>query len=133
MKKLLALGAIALMLSGCSAGPKSMEASGSAATYPSTYRSVEELRDAFVRAGGSCDHWEQDNVVKAAAESGRCSESNVLSIYTSKAEVDRAVQLFKSLGSIDAKLLVGENWIINDPAVGDLPEEFGGTFVTTSE
>lgn len=111
---------VALTLTGC------------ANTYPTEYRSVEELRDAFVKAGGECENWEQTNKVRLATESGTCSTSNVLSIYSSRNAVDEAVQVFKSLGAGGQSLLIGENWIINDPNVRNLDPAIGGTFLTTS-
>lgn len=99
-------------------------------SYPDTYRSVEELKDAFVKAGGTCDNWNQSNQVVLANESGTCSDQNVLSIYASESAVDEALEAYKSLGSTDSTLLIGENWIINDPSVKDLDPAIGGTFFT---
>jgi len=99
--------------------------------YPDTYRSVEELRDAFVQAGGDCPNWEQSNQVKLAAESGTCSSTNVLSIYTSSASKDEVIATLKSLGMEGLSLLAGDNWIINDPEVKNLDTAIGGVLVTS--
>jgi len=123
MKKLIAIAAVVLLVTGC--------ASQSEPEYPSSYRSVEELKEAFVKAGGECPDWEQTNQVKLAAESGTCSESNVLSIYSSEAVRDEALAAYKSIALGDSTLLVGENWIINDKRVKELDSAIGGTFVTT--
>ncbi len=129
MKKLgIALIGACLLLAGCSASPSAPETS--AASYPATFRSVEELRDAFVAAGGDCPAWQQTNQIPLAAESGTCSDSNVLSIYSSTADRDELVRGYKSIATSDSAILVGENWVINDKSVRDLDPALGGTLVT---
>lgn len=125
MKKVvIACAAAVLALAGCtSAGDTA------ANEYQDSYRSVEDLRDAFVAAGGDCPEWEQTNQIKAAAESGTCSSSNVLSIYSSDATRDGAVEILKAI-SDNINLLVGENWVINDDSVQDLDPALGGTLVS---
>lgn len=115
------------MLSGCSS---TAEGEQLGPDFPDTYQSVEELKDAFVAAGGDCPEWEQSNHVKAAAESGTCSASNVLSIYTSQSATEDALAIYKSIAQPGATLLVGENWIINDPSAQDFATALGGTFVS---
>ncbi len=123
MKKLIIASVIgAIALSGCAQNTHA---------YPDTYRSVEELRDAFVQAGGDCPNWEQSNQVKLAAESGTCSSTNVLSIYTSSASKDEVIATLKSLGMEGLSLLAGDNWIINDPEVKNLDTAIGGVLVTS--
>lgn len=125
MRKLgIALIGVCTLLVGCSAAP------AATASYPATFRSVEELRDAFVRAGGDCPDWKQTNQIPLAAESGTCSDSNVLSIYSSTADRDKLVTRYKEIASEDSVILVGENWVINDKAVRDLDPTLGGTLVT---
>lgn len=103
--------------------------------YPETYSSVEELRDAFVKAGGECPEWEQRNQVSLSAESGECSSQTVLSIYSSESDRDQVVNTQKELHKMvdmgGMHLLVGANWIINDPNVKDLDRAIGGIFITT--
>lgn len=128
--KYLAIAAIGLMaLTGCE---QSVEDSPEDApeAYPATYSSVEELRDAFVQAGGICPEWEQKNHVKLAAESGTCSDSNVMSVYISEAQKDEAVNTLMSITESKTSLLVGENWIINDKQIDSIDREIGGVFVT---
>lgn len=121
-------GAALVALSACSQVAPELEPE--AATYPETFRSVEELRDAFVEAGGECPSWEQSNHIPAAAESGTCSDSNVLSIYTSKDSTEAAFDNYKTIAQPGASLLVGENWIINDEVVKDLDPALGGVLFT---
>lgn len=129
MKKLgVAVIGACLLLAGCSSAPAPSETT--AVSYPATYRSVEDLRDAFVSAGGDCPAWEQTNQIPLAAESGTCSSSNVLSIYSSTADRDELVRGYKSIATNDSVILVGENWVINDKSVRDLDPALGGTIVT---
>lgn len=130
MKRLLAASITALLLTGCAATSEPDAPAQEAASYPETYRSVVELKDAFVQAGGDCPSWEQTNQVKTASESGTCSPTNVLSIYTSEAEKEDALELFKSIAQPGAALLVGKNWIINDKSVKEIDPAIGGTFFT---
>ena len=114
-----------MLLTGCGA-TAAPTAAPTQDTYPATFKTVEDLRDAFVRAGGECPEWEQSNHIPLAAESGTCSDSNVLSIYTSQKDRDELVDGFKSIALEGSTILVGENWIINDPSVRDLDPALGG-------
>ncbi len=129
MKKLgvTAIAAV-LVLAGCSSSPTPQPTSDAA--YPAKFRTVEELRDAFVRAGGSCPNWQQTNQIPLAAESGTCSSSNVLSIYSSTADRDELVRGYKSIAMEDSVIMVGENWVINDKQVRSLDPALGGTIVS---
>lgn len=123
-KTAVALVFLAFLATGCTQGH----------SYPDTYRSVEELRDAFVEAGGDCPEWDQTNAVTASSESGTCSTTTVLSIYSSTSDRDVVVDNIRAMAEVigGANLLVGENWIINDPNVADLDPEMGGTLFTKS-
>lgn len=94
-----------------------------------TYSTVNDLRDAFVAAGGACPDWRQTNRVTLAAQSGDCSDSTVLSIYSSEADRDQVVENLKSFG-MGVHLLVGENWIVNVEGPEEYADELGGTVVT---
>ncbi|MEB4614002.1 hypothetical protein [Leucobacter sp. M11] len=125
MKKLALALVLALTLSGCAS-----VATTEASEYPATFRSVEELKEAFVSAGGACPDWHQSDLVKLAAQSGTCSEVNVLSIFSSKSSQDEMISSLKTLLD-NVSLLVGENWVINDPSVGELDPGLGGVLVTS--
>lgn len=114
-----------LLLSGCS-----MNTAQSRDIVETSYRSVVELRDAFISAGGSCESWVQKNQVTLAAESGTCNDSNVLSIYTSESVKDEALNMFKEIAADGTTLVVGPNWIVNDPSARDLDSSIGGVLVT---
>ena len=134
MKRLLlAAGIVILLLSGCSSAAPSERDAKSTPT-PSqepadTYATVTDLRDAFVAAGGACPDWRQTDRVKLAAQSGDCSDSTVLSIYSSETDRDQIVENLKSFG-MGVHLLVGENWIVNVEAPERYADALGGTVVT---
>lgn len=128
---------LALFLGGCSAAP--VAAPTTAAPTPpangGTYGSVQELKDAFVAAGGICESWDQSNHVTKAAESGSCSDQNVMSTFLSKEEITSLIASNKALNKelnlkSDTVWLTGENWIINDPTAAQLRGKLGGVLVT---
>ncbi|MGK3708925.1 hypothetical protein [Arthrobacter sp. IK3] len=132
--------ASSLVLTGCgsSADTTSGQAPEPSETAPpangGTYATVEELKDAFVEAGGSCPEFSQNNGVTLAAESADCSGSVVLSTFLSSSSIDQLIQNNKEMfADIDIELnswLVGENWVINAPDAEDLREKLGGTVVS---
>lgn len=131
----------ALALTGC--GGSSADTTSGPAPEPfetappangGTYPTVEELKDAFVAAGGSCPSFNEDNAVTLAAQSADCSGSVVLSTFLSSSTIDELIQNNKEIfADIDIDLdpwLVGENWVINAPDVDELREKLGGTIVS---
>lgn len=123
-KKLLAtLVATSLLFTGC--GPDKTGGS---------YDDVEALRDAFVKAGGSCDDWNLSNKVNGAAQSGECGTDTVLSTYlTHDAVQDRIAETKESIfGEMGGEWLTGENWVINTDDVRGIQKKMGGTIVSFS-
>ncbi len=114
---------VILLLAGCAAATPAADGG--------SYGSVEDLRDAYVAAGGDCDGWSQDNQVTLAAESGVCDSNTVLSTYTSQDAKEEIVATVKAVGDVIGgySLLVGVNWIINSPDAKDAREVLGGTLV----
>ena len=98
-----------------------------------TYSTVVQFKDAFVSAGGSCPAWNQTDKVAAAAQSGDCSGSSVLSIYTSPERAQQAAQdlkkSFQDNGITGGTLLVGGNWILNSPDATTVQGQLGGMVV----
>lgn len=123
----LALLAVAgLALTGCDGQP------------PATYDGAEALRDAYVKAGGTCDNWAQENKIGGAAQSGSCDSSVVVSTYLTKDAVQQRVADTKDswVGQLGGSWLVGENWIINPGKGVDveaLRSKLGGTVVAFGE
>ena len=121
-KKLLAtLAATTILMTGC--GPD--ESGGS-------YSDIEALRDAYMRAGGECENWEETNNVLGAAQSGDCGMHTVISIYLNHDAVqDRIAETKESIfAEATDDWLTGENWIINGNDPDRLREEMGGQIVS---
>ena len=91
------------------------------------FKSVEDLRSAFVDAGGSCDQWDQNDRIDAAEESGDCDDSTVLSTYPDRASAQSAADDLMEATPILDEVLIGDNWIVNtDQNLRSLKEEMGG-------
>ncbi|MDK9342142.1 hypothetical protein [Propionibacterium freudenreichii] len=118
-----------LLLAACGSNNSSTQATPSP-TPKSTYDTVVELRDAAMSAGYPCPAWTSDNKVQNAAQSGRCSDKDVFSIYLTSDAVQQTVTAQKRLGA-GIHVLVGQNWIINAPAANlpTLKTALGGTIV----
>ena len=133
---LMAVGSV--VLAGC--GGAAAEPAPAETTAPpasgGSYGSIEELKDAFVAAGGECADFIQSNQVKLAAEAGSCSTNSVISTYLSSSDISKLIQnnkdLYEELGSSleRSPWLVGENWVINAPEVVEVREHLGGTLVS---
>jgi hypothetical protein len=145
----LLLSAFLLVLMSCGSGENSSSSSDGDA-IPTTvvmekrFESVLEMRDSYIEIGGSCADWEQSNQVKLALESGECNESNVMSIYSSRAVADEQNRAFKELineimpswitEDRPISLLVGANWILNESdasLVSAFQSAFGGDLITS--
>lgn len=98
-----------------------------------TYPTVVALKDAYVKAGGACANWVEDDIIKSAAQSGHCSDADAFSIYLSSADTQDAAMAVKTItsGLVDTTLLVGKNWIINGEAAISVADKLGGTVVTS--
>lgn len=116
-KSLAVMTVSVLVLSGCSSGPR-------------TYSSVDDLRQAFENAGGSCLEWEQTDQVAAALESGTCNSNTVLSIYESpEAAEDSARGLAEMIAGygLTPSITFGGNWVVNSDDATLVTESLGGT------
>lgn len=126
MKKTLAIisisTALITALSGCTQPP----ASGG------KFSSIDELKTAYIKAGGSCPSWKQSNVITSALQSGDCDSSSVLSLYGSADAATSSAMITKNgmvkMG-MSPHLLVGENWVINSPQVESLQTKMGGLLI----
>ncbi len=102
------------------------------------------MRDFFIEVGGSCPSWNQKNQVTLALETGSCSESNVMSIYSSRAIAEEQNRAYKKF-VLDVmpswvqedrpiSLLVGANWILNESnrdVLSKFQVAFGGDLITS--
>lgn len=105
----LALGVLAIItLASCSLGGPPQDGG--------SFDTLKDLRDAYVNAGGKCPHFDENDKVTLASQSGSCSDSTTLELFLSKAKRDDQVQTYKHFSSmgITVHILVGANWIVND-------------------
>ncbi|WP_423058724.1 hypothetical protein [Brevibacterium linens] len=116
-----ALAVLTLFLVGC--GP---EKSGG------SYDDINALRDAFIKAGGDCEEWDESNQVLGAAQSGDCGTSTVLSVYLTHDAVQQRIADTKDsiFGAAGGEWLTGENWVINTDDVRSLQKKMGGQIVS---
>lgn len=131
--------AVGLSLGSCGGVGSDPADKPAAKTKNVRYETVDDLRKAFVKAGGDCPDWEQTDVVSAALESGNCSGATVISIYVDRSEAKTAADTLTKVGAglsgEERSVLVGPNWIINNSdddssALLPLKRKLGGTIVT---
>lgn len=120
-----ATAAVAL-LAGCSGRGEAVPAATGEATE---FATVEDLRDAYVAAGGTCDAWEEVDPGDYDATAGRCSDSVVMAVYANPDELTAAVERSQNL-AVQTHLLVGENWMLNVENPQDFVDALGGTTVS---
>ena len=125
VRVLIPVAAASLLLAGCTQGSSIPQKTGE----PTSYGTVEELRDAFVVAGGTCDNWETIDPGDYDAVAGRCSDSVVIAVYNKPAELEDAIKRATEL-AVGTHLLVGENWMINIENPQDFVDELGGRTVS---
>lgn len=101
-----------------------------------TYDSIEDLRDAFVDAGGNCPEFSVTDPSDLATSSARCSSSTVIAIYPDHDAVLAQIDKVKGSGLSgligDSTRLIGENWMINAPDLEQIQKELGGEIVSTA-
>lgn len=137
--------ALVAMLTACGPGAATTEApkQSTAPTVPAdggTYGSVAALRDAYVKAGGTCPDFQQRDQMKLAAESAECDSSTVLSTFLSSEEVNQQIKLTRGfISAVREKApnapagepwLVGKNWILNVKEPEKFQDKLGGQIVS---
>lgn len=108
------------MLAGCSG------------VTASDYATVDDLKAAFVAAGGACATWNPNGIVKKAVQSGECDSQTVLSIYTSADAATEQANTIKKLmqgTGLSIHLLVGGNWIVNSVDIDKVQSKMGGQVI----
>ena len=121
-----------LALAGCSGlpGAPGTEASVPAITgKPTSYASIEELRDAYVAAGGECNEWEPLDAGKTDGQGGYCNSKTTLAVFGNPDDLAATVKNTIDLAGT-VHLLVGENWVVNTPNPQDFVETLGGTITS---
>lgn len=128
-----------VLISGCSEGATEQPSSAPVSTgskevtpSPSTgvikdarYGTVAALKEAAVLAGLACPDYVKNDVVKNAAESAWCSPTSVLMTFATDESLAATVRNFQ-VDPGSSVLLVGPNWIINDPESTQLQSIMGG-------
>ena len=141
MKKLLTAFSCVIVSASLLLSCSSSSSSSSSSPAAKRFETVLEMRDAFIGAGGDCPNW-QISTVKLALSSGTCSDTDVLSVYSSRAVAEEQNSVLKKVitetfpDSLNdtLTLLVGENWILNDSDLETLfkfQDLYGGDYITS--
>ena len=96
MKKLLTAFSCVIVSASLLLSCSSSSSSSSSSPAAKRFETVLEMRDAFIGAGGDCPNW-QISTVKLALSSGTCSDTDVLSVYSSRAVAEEQNSLLKKL------------------------------------
>lgn len=132
MKKLILI-LFVILLSGCSNSNQSVE---SLDNKLNRFESLEELKEAFVEAGGQCWGWRlgthpdelQDTIGK-----GDCDSKTVLIVFKDYIDVKQQALDHRrhnvNLG-FKTSLLFGDNWFINSDQVEVVYPKMSGTLMT---
>lgn len=104
----------AALLVGCSSAPP---ADGG------TYESATDLKDALVKAGGTCDNWDPGNKVTFAKSSGTCGNKYALTVFDDDSTFEKWRDGMKQLG---LQVNVGKNWAISGTDKEEIQKKLGG-------
>ena len=101
------------------------------------FSSIEDLRDAFVKAGGQCWEWKKNNPRKSNFKSQKgnatCDSKTFLVLFSDGvSSKDEALGFANTLRGMnfEVSLLVGKNWMINSDQVTKVSAQLGGTLIT---
>lgn len=130
----LAALALSVSLSGCG-GSENFAAPVQETKPPAdggSYGTVEDLRDAAMKAGLDCPNWDKHNKAIYAASSASCSDSIGFATYTGEAQLNKQLSAWKTLGDlVELERLVGVNWTIDTHDPEALQKKMGGTVFRT--
>ena len=104
----------AVLLVGCSSAPPADGGS---------YESATALKDALVKAGGTCDDWDPSNKVKFAKSSGTCGQKYALTVFNDDGMFETWRDGVKQLG---LRVNVGKNWAISGTDEEEIQKKLGG-------
>lgn len=108
----------AALFTGCAGGPP---AGGG------TFESATDVKDALVKAGGTCDNWSADNKVLKAKSSGTCGTGYAIAVYDDTVNLASWRELIKTL---ELSGLSGKNWGISGTIPEDVQKKLGGDVIT---
>jgi hypothetical protein len=101
-----------------------------------SYRTVDDLKDAAVASGYTCQDWKPRQKVRFAAESGSCSWADTFATFETESDVQKQVTAYRGIddllleaGERPQPHLVGPNWIITGADAPMLQTALGGTVV----
>lgn len=107
----------ALLLTGCAGAP----ADGG------SYKDVTALKDAFVKAGGTCDGWSTHNKSLLADTAGACGGDYALSVYDDMEKMKLWVDTQRMMSRPGA--VVGKNWTISGINPQPVHDKLGGELI----
>jgi hypothetical protein len=122
-----------LVLTGCSGYDQSNERLGD---KNSRFESLEELKEAFVEAGGQCWGWKlatHPDELENLIGKGDCDSKTVLIVYDDYIDVEQeAINSRRHNEGLGFKTsyLFGGNWFINSDQVEVVYPKMGGTLMT---
>ncbi|MGO3146376.1 MAG: hypothetical protein ACTIJ6_01725 [Leucobacter sp.] len=97
---------------------------------PSGFDSIDELQQAFVDAGATCEDWQLGSQTGNWSAFGNCDVTGAtLSIYDSTEDRNRMLEQLQSGTSLHSKAFVGSNWIITTDTDLSIAEEMGGKVI----
>jgi hypothetical protein len=122
-----------LVLTGCSGYNQSNERLGD---KNSRFESLEELKEAFVEAGGQCWGWRlatHPDELEDTIGKGDCDSKTVLIVFKDYIDVEQ--QAINGRGhneglGFKTSYLFGDNWFINSDQVEIVYPKMGGTLMT---
>lgn len=109
------LACLMLLLTGC--GGASAPADGG------SFDSAAELKDALVKAGGTCDDWDEHNKSVLADSSGSCGEKWALAVYSDPKNLELWSE---TITELKADAVVGKNWSVSGKDAANVQKLLGG-------
>lgn len=135
--------ASASLLMSCSSSSLDSTSSTSSSSIPiaKRFETVIEMRDAYIVAGGECFNWQTYSVMLALG-AGSCADTNLLSVYSNREVAEEqnssmknnTVEEYPEFLNEVLHILIGENWILNDPDLETLfnfQDLYGGDYITS--
>ncbi|HEX9226187.1 MAG TPA: hypothetical protein VF885_05970, partial [Arthrobacter sp.] len=84
-------------------------------------------KDAFVKAGGTCNDWSTHNKSVLAATAGACGGDYALSVYDDIEKRDLWVDTARKLSS--GSSVAGKNWTVSGTDAKTVHDKLGGELI----
>ncbi len=131
--KIIVLIFCGILVTGCSDSNQSIE---TLKDENNRFESLEELKEAFVEAGGQCWGWRlatHPDELEDTKGKGDCDSKTVLIVYKDYVDVEQNALIGRrhneGLG-FKTSYLFGDNWFINSDQVEAVYPKLGGTLMT---